>query len=173
MNFKKIVLFFGVTLTLVSAQAQTSGKLMVNPDHSQAVLTLTETSSAGQLSQLFDQMKITQTGTVQSRIKAINHSSGQFSVYCQKNVLAGAPPTTQCTWVIKTGVDTDQVRAVIMVAGAKKIALLEFAFTSAQEIVGLFPTVPSGVFVMNVPGGISLRVTGANTKSVAIQFSEN
>ncbi len=163
-----LVIFFTGT-----ARSDISGALFINADNTKAKLLINEAKMDGNLSQLFDQMKIEASGTETKRTKSFQMSNGRFSFVCNKGVVISSPPTTSCTFVIKAGENTGDISTSIARTNGQKVATVGMTQTFAQELDGIFPADSNGItgYFLETTNGLSLEARGTSGGNFTIGFS--
>lgn len=164
------------TLTIFFAgtvNANISGALFITSGNTEAKLVINEGMVDGDLSKLFDQMKIAATGTNTKKTKTFQLSNGRFSFVCNKVVSTSSPPSTSCTFVIKTGSDTGDINTFISKTASQKVATIGMTKVFSLELAGIFPSDSSGLsnYLLKTENEASLEAIGSNLGNFTIGFA--
>ena len=156
-----------------AVKADIGGALFINANNTEAKLLINETMVDGDLSKLFDRMKIEATGTETKKTKAFQLSNGRFSFVCNKGFFTSTPPSTSCTFVIKGGTNTGDINTFISKVGGNKVATVGMTQAFSQELDGVFPADSSGLteYLLKIENGVSLEAQGATWGNFTIGFA--
>ena len=155
------------------AYADNSGVLFINSNNSEAKLLINEAIVDGELSKLFDQMKIDETRTETKKIKTFQMSNGRFSLICNKGFFISSPPSTSCTFTIKSGENTSDINTFISKTSGQKVATVRMTQVFSKELDSIFPADSSGLtnYLFKTENGVSLEANGATWGNFTIEFS--
>ncbi len=156
-----------------AVNADTGGALFINSNNTEANLVINEGLVDGDLSKLFDQMKIEATGTETKKTKSFQLSNGRFSFVCNKGFFTSSPPSTSCTFKIKAGSNTGDINTFISKTGGQKVATVGMTQVFSKELDGIFPADSSGLtdYLFKTENGVSLEAKGASWGNFTIGFS--
>lgn len=153
--------------------ADTGGALFINSDNTEANLVINEGLVDGNLSKLFDQMKIVVTGTEVKKTKFFQMSNDRFSFVCNKSFFTNSLPSTSCTFKIKAGSNTGGINTFISQNGVQKVANIGMSQVFSKELNGVFPADPSGLtgYLLKIENSVTLEADGASWGNFMIRFS--
>ena len=171
-KMNKIFLFV-FTIFSISAHADVSAAVFVNSNNTEAKLLINEGMIDGDLSKLFDRMKIAVTGTNIKKTKTFMLKNGRFGFTCNKRYFASTPPATSCTFFIKQGENNNDINTFISKTGDQALASIGMTQIISNELKDIFPADAGGNigYVLKLPNQVTLEVRGATWGNLVVSFS--
>lgn len=168
----KLVLVL-IAMISISAKADPFAAVFINAKNTEAKLLLTENLMDGELSKLFDQMKVTERGTPTRKTKEFALKNGRFGFSCNKGLSGSNPPSTVCTFFIKQGENSSDINTFISKIGNEQVASLGVSPVISSELNGIFPadSANSVSYVLSYPNKVVFEVKGSTFGNLTIGFS--
>jgi hypothetical protein len=156
-----------------SARADAFAAMFVNKRNTEAKLLLSENTVNGELSKLFDQMNVPETGNATRKAKAFTLKNGRFAFTCDKGFNGSNPPSTVCTFIIKQGENSGDINTVISAVGNQKAASISMTQAISSELAGIFPTDSNNSvsYLLSYPNNVAFEVQGSTSANMTIGFS--
>lgn len=169
----KNLLLISIVMVSLSAKAEIGGAVFVNSNNTEAKLVVNETMIDGDLSKLFDQMKVAETGSATKKTKTFALKNGRFGFICNKGLFTSTPPSTSCTFFIKHGENTSDINTFISTLGDQKVAILGISQIISRELNGIFPTDTNNSFsyILSLANKVGFEVQGSTLGTMTIGFS--
>lgn len=169
---KKLIVTLAILAT-GAVKANTGGTLFINSNNTEASLLISESMVDGDLSKLFDQMKIEAVGTEARKTKTFQISNGRFSFICNKGFFISSPPSTSCTFKIKAGNNTNDITTLISKTSGQKVATISMNELFAKDLDGIFPVDSNGLtdYFLKTENGFVLEANGVISGNFNIGFS--
>lgn len=170
----KIIIFALLSLFVAGfAHAGSNGAVLIYTNNAQAKLLINESMEDGALSQLFDQMKIKETGNTSTKKKFFQLSNARFELVCNKGLSISSPPSTSCVFTILAGENNTSVNTSISKIGTQKVASIETTEILSKELSGIFPADAKGTinYFLKLDNGIIFEVNGSASDKLTLAFS--
>ncbi|HXH31816.1 MAG TPA: hypothetical protein VNJ01_13470 [Bacteriovoracaceae bacterium] len=160
------LIFFFISLSVL---AEAGGAIFIKPDSSVATIVINEIMVHGDLSKLFDQIKLEPNSDGTKLTKKFISSHDRFEFVCNKSVHSQSAPSTSCTFHIMAGENTSDINTTIWKSGNEKRALLGVSYAFSKELEEVFGAIDLS---FNVPGVISeFKIVGFSNSLIG--FSSN
>jgi hypothetical protein len=146
--------------------------LFIDSGNTRATLLINEAIEDGNLSKLFDQIKVEETGTDSIKLKSFQLSNQRFALSCKKAYFTHTPPSTSCSFMILAGDNGDDVNTMIVKLDGLKSETIETSARFSKEMDGIFPSDRAGkiYYSLKLENGVRLDVVGSGRGNLTIDF---
>lgn len=173
MKFKIIFILAISFFSTLQLQAKISGTIVINNEQTEAKLMIYEVMGAGELSKLYDQMRVNEVIEKNTRSKSFKLSNNLFLINCQN--IKGNMATTNCTFTIRKGQPSEDFQSEIFTSTDKKYAFFKTSSRFSHELEDIFPIQSNGtiLYALQLPNYITVDVNGSIQGPLTLGFYFN